>query len=161
MSDRELRMLAYLDNCRRIIAEHGWMVQGVFPTETSPGFSFAYTAGLSVAGLPELVVVGLPLQGGIVETFLNALARRALAEEPRVGDRWTVDENPDIAWEFAPVSEAWTRENVTLPGRLYPFTEVTALQVLWPDDAGNYPNQESWTLGRDAQPLLAEHGATR
>lgn len=146
------RMDAYLSNCRKVIAEHGWMVQGVFPTVDDPGPPFAYTVGLCQAGLPEMVTVGLPADPATV--FLNELAHRALAEEPKVGDRWTVDANPDLVWEFAPVSDRWACENVTLPRRLWPNAAVTALQVLWPDKGGNHPNQSGWTLG-DAQPLLA------
>jgi hypothetical protein len=146
------RMDDYLADCRMVIAEHGWMVQGVFPTVDDHAAPFAYTVGLCQAGLPELVTVGLPAEPATV--FLNALARRTLEAEPKVGDRWTVDANPDLVWEFAPVSDRWARENVTMPRRLWPTATVTALQVLWPDRDGYHPNQPGWTLG-DAQPLLA------
>lgn len=44
----------------RTIAEHGFAVQAVFQGPDTP--AFAYTIGLSLAGMPELVVPGLPPQ---------------------------------------------------------------------------------------------------
>lgn len=45
----------YLDVLRTIIADHGWAVQFV-EDESRP---FAYTVGLSLRGLPELLITGL------------------------------------------------------------------------------------------------------
>jgi hypothetical protein len=149
-------MAAYLDNSRATVAEHGWMIQGVFPTAADPEqWPFAYTVGLAPAGLPELVIVGLPPDPGGM--FLNALARRALTEEPQPGNQWTVEENPALVWKFAPIHPEWIAENVTMTVRLWPHLagEVRALQVLWPDDRGAHPDDPAWSLPADVQPLLA------
>lgn len=73
----------YATHIRQLIAEHGWAVQGVLHTATEPPFS--YTVGLTGAGLPELIVVGVSHQVGV--TMLNKLAQQSLAEEWEVGRR--------------------------------------------------------------------------
>jgi hypothetical protein len=56
---RELRIAAYLDQVRSTIREHGWAIQAaaVQPDETA---LFAYTVGMTEAGLPELLVLDPP-----------------------------------------------------------------------------------------------------
>lgn len=142
----EDRRAAYDLQSQATIAEHGWMIQGVFPTEHYPGVEFAYTVGLAAAGLPELVISGLPLN--LVGTLLNDAAQHTLTTELHPGD--VLDGIASVPFRVidAPAAE------VNLSRRFYGADKVRALQLLWPDDQGNYPGDEGWTLG-DAQDVFA------
>lgn len=144
MSD--VRRDAYDRSCQALIAEHGWMIQGVFPTEKDPGVEFCYTVGLTVAGLPELVISGLPYEtAGIL---LNIAAERSLGDEIKAGD--VLDGIASVPFQViaAPLAE------VNMARHLYGFAKVTALQLVWPDDGGAYPGEPGWSLG-DMQEVFA------
>lgn len=66
---RENEAAAYLAQARRIIARDGWLVQA----ETGLPRPLAYTVGLSVQGLPELLVTGLAEREAA--ELLNATAK--------------------------------------------------------------------------------------
>src|SRR5689334_16622824 len=125
------RVDAYLAECRRVIAEHGWMVQGVFPTEDAPGAPFAYTIGMTVAGLPEMVISGLA--ANTAGAILNTAALLHLDRELRAGQ--TVDGAASVTFRVvaAPTAEVNTARN------LYGAAAVSALQLVWPDKDGAYP----------------------
>ncbi|MCZ7478824.1 DUF4262 domain-containing protein [Micromonospora sp. WMMC273] len=57
---------------REVVAAHGWAVKGVGP-------NIAYTVGLTEAGLPELVLIGVRVE--VAARVLNDLARRSLEAE--------------------------------------------------------------------------------
>lgn len=142
----EARLGAYLDRCRALIAEHGWMVQGVFPTVDEPGPGFAYTVGLTANGRPELVVSGLGYeQGGAI---LNAAARRHLADELRPG--MVVEGIASVPFTVVAAPHA----EIGMVRNLY-GDRAEAVQLVWPDRGGNYPGDPGWTLG-DGQPIYDE-----
>lgn len=130
-----------------IIAEHGWMIQAVFGTATDHDAPFAYTVGLTAAGLPELVVSGLPYETS--GSILNDAARRHLADEIQPGA--TVDDIASVPFRAvaAPLAE------VNMARNLYGLDRVRAVQLVWPDDAGNYPGDVGWKLG-NGQPIYNE-----
>lgn len=63
-----------------IIEQHGFMIQGVFPSPGSGGSSFAYTVGLSKKTGFELIITADALQGAL-QHALNFFAEQALAGE--------------------------------------------------------------------------------
>lgn len=140
--------MAYLrDNAIPLIRENGWMVAGHDRSEMSPGGSITYTAGLTDAGIAELVITGLPHEPAAV--LLNYLARVHLENE------------------FAPgravlMPNASTLRLVDAPGVLGPIARalygnrVRFLQVLWPDPAGRYPTDRTWSQEVVPQPVYAE-----
>ncbi|GIF75669.1 DUF4262 domain-containing protein [Asanoa siamensis] len=130
----------------RVIAEHGWMVQSVFPARGGNGAPFAYTVGLTAAGLPELIVCGLPAD--IAGHLLNTAAHRSLGAELRPGE--ALDEIASVPLRVVDAPTA----PVTTAHRLYPDRTVRALQLVWPDLHGHYPGDDRWSLG-DAQPVHA------
>jgi hypothetical protein len=136
---------AYLDQCRAVIAEHGWMIQGVFATETSPGPPFAYTVGLTAAGLPELIITGLPHD--LAPAILNNAAQSHLETELVPGK--VCDTAASVPLRIAPAPNA----EIGVAYQLY-GERASALQLVWPDDAGIYPDEPDWNLPADAQPLL-------
>jgi hypothetical protein len=137
---------AYDQHCIELIAEHGWMIQGVFPREYDEEAPFAYTVGLTVAGLPELVISGLPAD--LAHQLLNAAAHASLASELRPGQMLD-----GIASVVFHVMEA-PKAAVNMARHLYPNKRVRSLQLVWPDEGGNYPGDDGWSLD-DAQPVYA------
>lgn len=140
------RLDAYLtDKVLPIIAEHGWMVQGVFPTADDPCVGFCYTVGLTTAGLPELVIAGLPYETS--GALLNDAARVHLAEEITPGA--TVDGVATVPFRAvdAPLSE------VNMARNLYGAENVRAIQLVWPDAGGAFPGDAGWSLGDGVQPI--------
>ncbi len=140
----QARLDAYDRQSLATINEHGWMLQAVFGTDDDPCAPFVYTVGLTVAGLPELIIAGLPDQ--TAGWLLNTAAKRSLGVEIKAGD--VID---DIATVPFRVIDAPSAE-VNLARHLYGLSRVTALQLVWPDDKGHYPGDPGWSLG-DAQPL--------
>lgn len=135
--------------CMKMIAEHGWMVQGVFPRAGDDGEPFSYTVGLTLAGLPELVISGLPaeLAGGL----LNTAAQQSLTEEFTAGQVLTETASVPLRAVEAPTAE------VNMARRLYPDHQVRALQLVWPDAGGAFPGDPTWSLGT-AQPVFTTAG---
>lgn len=143
----DAHMQAYLQTCRETIARHGWMIQGVFPTEEGPGTAFAYTVGLTAAGLPELVISGLPMD--LAATLLNDAARISLATEIKHGETITAIAN--VAFNVIDAPKA----AIGLARRFY-GENAKALQLIWPDERGHYPNDTGWSLGK-GQEIFDDH----
>lgn len=133
----ETRLDAYDRQSLSVIAEHGWMIQGVFDTDGGPGF--AYTVGLTPAGLPELVMSGL--DHNTMATLLNGAAKRALANELKAGGLLVGIASVTFQVVAAPTAE------VNMARHLYRGSNVRALQLVWPDKAGAYPGDDDWSLG--------------
>lgn len=131
-------MTAYLRTVSDAVAKHGWMIQGVAPAEGQTGVSFAYTVGLTANDLPEIIIVGLPID--IASDILNDAARRHLATTIRAGDK--VDDIASVPFTAADA----TTEPASVARALYPG-RVTLLQLLWPDKHGSYPGDPGWALG--------------
>lgn len=134
--------------CQKVIAEHGWMVQGVFPRAGDEGTPFSYTVGLTAAGLPELVISGLPAE--LAGELLNTAAHQSLTTEFTAGQVLTDAASVPLRVVEAPAAE------VNVAHRLYPGS-VRALQLVWPDAAGVFPGDPGWSHG-DAQPLYTTSG---
>lgn len=137
------RQAAYLSQCRSVIAEHGWMVQGVFPT-TVGEVGFSYTVGMTPAGLPELLIAGLNFSNSGV--LLNLAVERHLKQEIEAGD--VLDSIANVAFRVVPAPAAKLGVAKALYG------QVRALQLVWPAENGSYPGDKSWPHGMDAQPLF-------
>lgn len=80
----EAANVAVADAKRRIHAQ-GWMVQGVASSSDASGDGdMMFTVGLTEAGLPELVIIGIPRDPAghaVAVAVLNHLARLSLADE--------------------------------------------------------------------------------
>lgn len=135
-----------LGRLRRLLAEHGWVVLGSEPDD--PRRAFAYTVGMTEAGLPELVTVGLPTPEAI--QLLDAAVEVALRQEEgfTVGTVYPVVmpagwETPlligEVHQDNYPIATVarnyYTRRDEPLRFRLQ--------QVLWADDAGRYPTERA------------------
>ena len=126
----EKQIKAFLTKIRAQINEHGWIVQGVVPAKDGD-LGFAYTVGLTLAGLPELVISGLWREQG--QQFLNIAAQQHCREEILAGD--TIEDIASVPFRVIDVPLA----EVNTARRLYGRSRVRALQLVWPDDNGLWP----------------------
>ncbi len=150
------------------VAEFGAVLQHV-TADPSPGgrLPYTYTVGLSVAGLPELLVEALPRRQ--VRPILLRAVRRALAGEvalePGVQEGWLEGGRPVCLVEVSspaavpmPTAEAYVGNVNLLLDEAGEEGDVvlSALQVVWPDALGRWPWDEGWPYelsGRVVQPV--------
>jgi hypothetical protein len=139
--------VAYLREVERVIGEHGWAVQGVFATPTTP--SHSYTIGLARRfGHPELAFEGLP--GDVAQTLLNDVALRV--------ERGKVVEHGAVFTDLATMAVRAVRVEQGLEfgiesGRFPIAWQVEAkelaahgvIQLVYPDPEGRFP----WDDGYD------------
>ncbi len=116
---------------------------------------FAYTIGLTRSfGQPEVIVFGLPL--GVMRSMLQALGEATRSGLPLTAGsvRGDVLEGYDV--RLAPVDPSCFGEYLGQAVRYYAGEPFDALQLLWPDRDGSFPDEPSASPSlRAAQPLLA------
>lgn len=128
------------------IDKGGWSAIGVLGDETGP--PFAYTAGLTEHGRPELIITGL--EPGQACRILNRAARLAVADRTFLDEPYLDDVvRPPYRLAVLPVVATGDMH----VARLLFGPDFQALQLVWPDDAGNFPWDSGYTCPRDAQPL--------
>lgn len=131
----------HLAQARQLILDHGWMVQQVRPCGDHLGEeeTFAYSAGLTAAGLPEILVVGLDISS--CGLLVNLAAKRSLTEE--------ILDGAMVADVAAMPLRAELRNNqpAVVARQLYGNRRVRLLQLIWPDERGFYPDSPFWSLG--------------
>jgi hypothetical protein len=142
------------------IAEHGCYLGAASETAEQP--AFAYTAGLlHTHDHPELVVVGLEedLAGELLEALIDAIA---------AGRRFAAGQRCDGFLRGYPVALCAVHRDCCaqfLPAAVWAWqgSDVTALQVVWPDRQGRMPWDADVREGfRACQPLLdGESGRPR
>ncbi|MFK4706135.1 hypothetical protein ABIC83_002974 [Roseateles asaccharophilus] len=154
MSTLEERVKQIRAANEKTIRAQGFIVENVFATEDAAGPDFNYTVGLHDRGLPELVVLGLPLNVGhhlVQEIAKFALAQKAMGNPlptevqlPQFSVPFTLrPADPSKAKEFA--VDADVRSNGA----------AAYLQIMWPDKHGRMPwAQEAEESFRKAQPVL-------
>jgi hypothetical protein len=133
----------------------GWHCMQVLPLVDDPPdvYAFSYTVGLEERmGHPELIVVGLPLEVG--RGFLDTAV-----EEIRSGARFEAGEEYDTLSEgavrvaFREVSLERHLDHLTYADWYYGGTGFRALQLVWPDSAGNLPGDPAYPSGNPDQVL--------
>lgn len=144
------------DQIGAMIRDVGWAVMGIGPGPTTP--PFAYTAGLTERGFPELFISGLPIE--VMHTFLNQLGRRIvdrgagfhhgqrLTDIAQDGYETMLIDGHAHRGDPAPLSFAAARYG-------YP---LRVQQMVWQDEKRHYP----WEPGYDhdgAHQTLIEHMA--
>ncbi|MYW91283.1 DUF4262 domain-containing protein [Amycolatopsis rubida] len=128
------------------IRENGWCVQGVLGTGSRP--PWAYTAGLTVQGLPELIVTGLLPHRAM--RLLNAAAEQSLCTGPPVpGEQWLLPRLPRLEIVQLSAPAAHLDIAVCCYG-----TGIEARQLVYADSAGRFPWSPQYNSGRGGQPVL-------
>jgi hypothetical protein len=156
MDDPEIqfRRAAYNAECLTLIAQYGWMVQGVFPSHDTPPekrYEFCYTVGLADKGLPEFIEYGLNLESGKVT--LNDLAKRAAGGELFA---------PGVLIEFqndyhGMLIEADDLSDLTL-ARYFYGEDIRAFQLVFEDLEHRWPNDPGY--GFKDLPILGRFPTT-
>lgn len=143
---------------RDMITKHGLAVMGTFMEDGCP---FLHTIGLQAHELPELVIVGMPVQQSY--PLIDAVGRWCInhADDLIVpGREWVVPSyNPDLTWRAGAVSKRWCKQNMNKMTRFYPRQwrpgrPGSVIQVIWPNRDGIYPGP-LWPDRFGRQPLLA------
>jgi hypothetical protein len=137
----------YLAHVRNTIVAHGWAVQAVQRDGVHP--PWAYTTGLTNAGLPELVVTGLTQVRAC--RLLNDVSYHLLFHGGGLtaGDRFELDGGPRI--EVVEVCEP--AAHMIVAAELY-GEGVRALQLVYADYRGHWPWESGYRGGGGGQPVL-------
>ncbi|HEY7261483.1 MAG TPA: DUF4262 domain-containing protein [Trebonia sp.] len=136
----------FLEHVRAEIAHAGFAVQGVNgDRRRSP---WAYTAGLTAHGKPELVVTGLSMTRA-AQLLRDAGHHLLHADAPRPGEQiWPLD---GLAIEFVEVAEPAVHLKVAVA--IF-GPKIRALQLVHADDRGHWPWEVGFRGGRGGQPVL-------
>lgn len=141
----------YMRQVRGVITRTGWAVQGIERSGVHP--PWAYTIGLTEAGLPEFVATGMTLVRAA--KLLNEVAGHAMhADAPEPGRRMQLRTGPLV--EFVEVTEP--SAHLLYAAHLY-GTEFRALQVVHADYRGHWPWQPGYRGGGGGQPVLGARAA--
>lgn len=145
-SNPSMSQADFLDKIGDTIRRCGWAVQYVTPTKLYP--SLAYTVGLTPAGLPELVVTGLPYRRA--GEVLNQWAAHLLqADPPEPGERRALRDG--FTFEVVRLSDPSAHLFVAMA---FYGDDIGAQQLVWCDDRGRYPWEIGHRGGRGGQPVL-------
>lgn len=137
----------YLEELRGLVSKNGWAVQYV---EADP--PFAYTVGLSGAGLPELLVTALPPEQSmrLLNMVADYMVHRAV---PAPGDTMTFPD--DSCAEFVEVTHPDVHMGWAVAFHGGP---IRARQIVWCDDSGQSPWCPDFDGGGTRQPVLGTRG---
>lgn len=125
-------MQRYFEQLGRLVAEHGWAIQGVM---SNPPYS--YTVGLADAGLPEVVVMGLDPRTS--QVVLNDVARNLKNGELVLSEERDFDEvfrSFPARFRRLSAQEAAAALKVATT---YHGSVPQAWQLVWPDPHGFFP----------------------
>lgn len=144
-----------VDELRGQVARAGYLVRWTPRTpQPPPGCpgealsSWAYTVGLTDAGLPELVVAGLG-EAASVRVFAAAVrvhTVRELSGGMSIAKGVCTTELATVWAAMAPM--AMVRALYGEPGR------ERAVQIVWPDPGGRFPGQAGYDAARFPQTLF-------
>ncbi|WP_181772969.1 DUF4262 domain-containing protein [Amycolatopsis pittospori] len=136
-----------VEEVRPLIRQHGWMVQTVEAEGAHP--AFAYTVGLTDAGMPELVVTGLRERrsGQLLNFFAQQVVRSG---EPRPGEVLPAA----VGWPALEVVPLGAPSAHLLTAVLMYGEDFRALQLVYEDEHGNWPWDREFRGGTGGQPVL-------
>ncbi|WP_353612212.1 DUF4262 domain-containing protein [Mycobacterium sp. M26] len=133
----------YLDVVRAKIDKRGWAVQYV----EDPRMPFAYTAGMTAYGLPELLMTNVsPARAARV---LNGSAQRLL-------DGMTLAPGQQVRLPGGPLAEVVEVDHpdVHLPVAVAIHGPLRAFQLVWADGRGRWPWSADFCDQESRQPVV-------
>lgn len=140
------RMAGHLATLRRCIEARGWAVQVLDRDRAHP--PWAYTVGLPLLDLPELVITGLPAleAGRLLDDVAEQLTHTCL---PPPGGRFSVPGGPEL--EVVRVARPWA--HLLVSARLF-GEGIEAVQLVHADAAGRWPWDREYAGVPGGQPVL-------
>lgn len=125
------------EHCLEQIELGRWSVVAVLPGKDSP--PFAYTAGLSVLGFPELIIVGVP--DDVSHPILNNVGRGFVDRSIAAKHGTVMDSVASMDSELFRVSVGAMHQYMSLCRKVSQRKNggFKALQVVWPDEEGLFP----------------------
>lgn len=144
-------MEEYIAKLDAIIEKHGYAVQSVMD---NPPMS--YTVGLTDLGLPELVMVGVPIPS--MQAIINEAVARMRSTQPFApGQLQSELANLPLRIDAVHISQVLGRLYMLIgyeKRRQRQVTELKVLQLVWPDQDGRYPDDSGYAMPLSGQPLL-------
>jgi hypothetical protein len=119
------------------IKRDGFGIVHVAPVPDALIPSYAYTAGLTLAGLPELLIMAL--SPSAATPILDAAARRCLSAHSSL-DGLSVLGLAPTPLQLRPVADDEHRVFAPVPNAMFPG-RARMLQLLWPSPGGIYPSR--------------------
>lgn len=121
------------------ILERGWAMH--YESGGGRDRPVAYTIGRTMRGEPELLISG-PFDRELAEHVLGRLQSREVAAGQPLAEAFA--QRPGFPITIDP----WTAEMYVA---LAVFGAITALQVLWPDDADRFPGDPDYAVDPTSQ----------
>ena len=131
-----------------MVEEYGWAIQGVEGDRVHP--PWAYTVGLTLRGLPELVVTGVRLLKA--RDLLNEWAYEAVHRGERLAPGQLL--RCPHGSEVEIVELAHPDAHLATAVALFQGATLRALQLVWSDDRGHWPWDVGFRSRRGGQPVL-------
>jgi hypothetical protein len=136
----------------RHIAETGWALTGVVPTDPTDGPPFTYTVGLTTHDQPELVIAGL--DHIVAGTLLNTMADRIVNAGRRHSHGDTVT---DLLLGYPAILIDGDNTDILHPGTaIARYGTVRLRQIVWPDPVGHFPWHHDYRYPAAVQPLIGK-----
>lgn len=133
------------------IAKLGWHGVSRFPGEAQ--IDHYYTVGLQQTyGHPEVLIVGLAgdVAHGMGHSAVEAIENGAALSDGQRSD--AILEGYDVV--YAAIDQTTADRWLPLATWYYEKRPWTALQLIWPDRAGRFPDQDGYDAERSPQELL-------
>lgn len=127
-----------------LILDQGYAIHYVNPVNGRP---YGYTIGRTLHGRPELLISGLPAES--MRHAIEAAIAADNAEPIEMGRPVTGVFGPMLA--FPITIDPWRAE---MHLAIASFGIITALQLLWPDDAGHFPGDPDYMVDPSTQQVF-------
>jgi hypothetical protein len=129
------------------IEHFGWVVQAVFPTEHDAiKVAWSYTIGLTRHfDHPEIIITGLTPD--LAQTLLNDVGGRVSKGECFGPEQLYDGIIAKYAVKFRRVLDVTAGDYFNIGAHYYQGYDFTALQMLWPDTDGRFPDEVRYSSG--------------
>lgn len=133
------------------ILEKGWTpVEAEYTNPSTTKVPLLYTVGLCQKGLPELVIKGMPVKQAL--PLLYQFVTRHTRHTPPITDGVLVEGISKVVWKPFALSRRQTVLHLPVLNALFPGS--SAIQLLWPDKGGAFPDEPAYAWPREEQALV-------
>jgi hypothetical protein len=137
-----------LGRMAEMVEKYGWAIEAVGGDRVRP--PWAYTVGLTLRGLPELVITGVraPEAGDALNEWADEVVHHG--ERLSAGQRLRCPHGT----ETEIVELAHPEAHLLTAVSLFPGAPLRAQQLVWRDDRGQWPWDVGFRSRRGGQPVL-------